>query len=137
MWVLGTVREVEVTGIDRRQTVFIYQVAAELTLARAPGPTCATGSMAGGEMGRNRNVPNLESFAVMQLMHIMDRGNTMSALILRISVPRLSRSQHRSTPRTCHHTRSAQPLKFGDPSRMIVVDVGVENQFDVFDPEAQ
>ena len=88
-------------------------------------------------MGRYRNASYVKSRAVMELVHVLDGGNLMTALILRISAPRLSGSQHRRAPRTRHYSRSTQPLKFGDASSMIVVNVRVENKFDVFYPEAQ
>jgi len=78
-----------------------------------------------------------DHFSIVEIVHISNRGDLNRADELRVSTAGPTCSHDFRSPRTSEHTRTADPLQFGDSSRMIVVHMGVEDDLHVFDSESE
>jgi hypothetical protein len=94
--------------------------------------------VAGCEVRRDLNTAGVERLSVFQDLY--SRRNTIhwfDDAELWIGPKHLALPKYFRRPRTRRHAGAAQMLNFRDPARVVVMGVRVENQLNVFDPEAE
>ena len=129
--------EAEVVGGDRGQTIGVHHIQAVVLVAGLPGPRRAPRRMAGREMGCQRERADVQRFTILDDSYVSDRLNGRELPILRIVTSRMPRLQRKCRELARRHGSAAQPMQLRYATRVIEVHVRVENEFDVFDPEAE
>ena len=78
----------------------------------------------------------MQGFTIFDDSYMSDRLNRAEGSILRIVTSRMPRLQRKGRELACRHGSAAQSMQLRDATRVIEVHVRVENEFDIFDPEA-
>ena len=93
--------------------------------------------MARCQVGRQYYIAYVKALSIVQTPHPRDPSYRGDDSILRIIFLNPGSGEHRRAPIARDYSRAAHTLQFRDPSGMVEVDVGVDNEFYVSNPETE
>lgn len=118
-------------------TIGVHKVETSCRLARAPRPARATACVARREVSGHREETNVQRLAIFNDLHVWNGNDRRQDTVLRIIMCDEPRPQDfRGRCAGCNY-RSGTTLDLSDSTSVIEVHVRVEDELDVFDPEAE
>ena len=133
----GALRELEAIGGDGAQTVLIDHILAMSRFAGDPCPARSSGSVTGCEVGGENDVSHFQLLTVVDDFDMGDGWDGADLAILRVIFCDTPGFEDGCAPGACGHFCAAEALQFRDASGVIEVDVGVKNELDVLETEAE
>ena len=133
----GGLGELEGRGGDGGEAVGVDDVPAAAGLAGLPCPAGSARGVAGGEVGGDGELAEVKGLSVVEGLHRGDGGDGWEGSELRICGIVCAGLHDGGGPGAGEDFGSAEMLELGDSSGVVVVDVGVEDELDVFDAEAE
>lgn len=132
-------RETVIAQGHCRHTVCVHDVEASGAVAGLPGPGGAAGCMAGRHVCGDRHGAGLEHLAFTDRLHLRDLGEMIGLhrRVLRIVLADGAVPEDLGAMGAGRNDRAAGALQRRDAAGVVDVRVGIKDQLDVLDPEAQ
>jgi len=134
---LRAVGEFEGVRGGRRETVRVDDVEAVAGLAGFPGPTGAARSVAWREVGGQFDGSDAEGLQVVKCFHVSDGYDAADDSVLGIVGGHAALFEDGGAPVAGRHSSAAKALQLRHASGVVKVNVGIDDELDIFDAEAQ
>src|SRR5688500_3846051 len=129
--------EFERVGRYGRHAVRVNDIHAVRAVAGPPGPARPAWRMAAGEVPLNGERSDAQDLTIGNHTDVWNAVDGPYESVLRIVRPGLAAPEDRCARWRRRYLRSAQPLQPADAAGVVVMDVRVDDQLHVLDPEAE